>query len=62
MDYVIIITYICAMHQALHPHVLFCSSAIAGCVATTITCAAKPERKRTVLSIEHKVAIIKQLE
>ena len=26
------------------------------------TCAAKPKRKRTVLSIEDKVAIIKQLE
>ena len=40
----------------------FCSSAMAECVATTITCAAKPKRKRTVLSIEDKVAIIKQLE
>ena len=40
----------------------FCSSAMAECVATTITYAAKPKRKRTVLSIEDEVAIIKQLE
>ena len=35
---------------------------LAECVVTTITCAAKPKRKRTILSIEDKVAIIKQLE
>ena len=32
------------------------------CVAITTTCTVKPKRKRTVLSIEDKVAIIKQLE
>ena len=35
---------------------------MAECVATTSTCTAKPKRKRTVLSIEDKVAILKQLE
>ena len=35
---------------------------MAECVTTTITYAAKPKRKRTVLSIEDEVAIIKQLE
>ena len=35
---------------------------MAECVATTITCTAKPKRRRTVLSIEDEVAIIKQLE
>ena len=35
---------------------------MAECVATTTTCTAKPKHKRTVLSIEYKVAIIKQLE
>ena len=42
--------------------VLFCSGAMAECVATTSSCAAKPKRKITVPSIEDKVAIIKQLE
>ena len=50
------------MDQVLHPRVLFCSSPVAECVVTTITCAVKPKHKRTVLSIEDKVAIIKHLE
>ena len=33
----------------LLPHVLFCSSTMAECVATTSTSASKPKRKRTVL-------------
>ena len=46
----------------LHPRVLFALKLMAECVATMITCAAKPKRKRTILSIEDKVAIIKQLK
>ena len=46
----------------LQPRVLFCSSALAECVVTMSTCAAKPKHKRTVVSMEDKVAIIKQLE
>ena len=46
----------------LHPRVLFALKLMAECVATTITCAAKPKRNRTILSIEDKVAIIKQLK
>ena len=42
--------------------VLFCSSAMAECVVTTSTCDAKLKRKRTILSIEDKVAIVKQLK
>ena len=50
------------MHQVSQPRVLFCTSVMAECVATTSTCAAKPKHKRTILSIEDKVAIIKQLK
>ena len=56
MDYDII-TYICAMHQVLHLCVLFCSSAKAKCVATTITCAAKEKSsKYRRQSCHHKAA------
>ena len=51
-----------AVCSFLLPRVLFCSNAMAECVVTTSSCAAKHKRKRTILSLEDKVAIIKQLE